>query len=694
MRDQVRGRPFSILYLSPEVNDAVTLRSQLRNQGFAVNVVHADSLESALNQAQKTALDVVLIEFGGQTSGLLDALTSDQAASTVFEFLPKIALTEVDDDAQILALFELGATAVVTHESRLMPVLIREVAAAMTLREKNALKKQLAGAELRCQKLIDGSSEAVAYIQDGLHIYANRAYLDLMGFSELDDLIDEPLLDRAMGDSAARLKNFLKDSQSAEEFELKTEGGDQIKVVISASEASFDGEACLQLFVARKQSGATEVEEQLEYLARRDLLTGLYNRNYFFDQLHERLNLIQVDEAEQSVLMVLEITNTLALKKVIGTTGVDSLITEFGKEVEALVGGKGLVARHGAYSFLVLMGKADLAQAESMARSLTGYAKDYIFTAGTTSATVSVALGYVLLDASSPANGMELLDRAERAANKAAERGANQAEQYKIDLKSASDTEQEESWARRIKEALRDNRFSLAFQPIVSLQGHREVNRFEAFLRMIDEEGKPLRPLDFLGRAERGDLMQAIDRWIILSALKVIHEGSQRGEKIKLYLRLSEQSLRDEEFAQWLTDRLTSTRLSDHLLVIQVRSDMAGYLLKHLENLRDRIDSLGCGILIDGFGEGSEPFRLLDHLKTREIKLSRTLFENFSQEAANQAAVAQLLNEATARDIQVIVPNVEDPATLQVVWPMGVDLVQGDFIQSPRNSPEFDFTQF
>jgi EAL domain-containing protein (putative c-di-GMP-specific phosphodiesterase class I) len=44
--------------------------------------------------------------------------------------------------------------------------------------------------------------------------------------------------------------------------------------------------------------------------------------------------------------------------------------------------------------------------------------------------------------------------------------------------------------------------------------------------------------------------------------------------------------------------------------------------------------------------------------------------------------------------VQVIVPNVEDPATLQLIWPMGVDLVQGDFIQSPRNSPEFDFSQF
>ncbi len=694
MRDQVRGRPFSILYLSSAINDAIALRSALRNQGFGANVLHADSFETAVNQAHKNALDVVLIDFGGQAASFLDALISEPSARAIFEWMPKIVMADVDDDTQVLPLYELGATAVVVHESRLMPVLIREVMAAMTMQEKILLKKQLAGSELRCQKLIDGSSEAVAYIQDGLHIYANKAYLDLMGYEQLDDLIDEPLLDRALGDSAARLKNFLKEEEGSEEFELKTEGGDHIKVIISSSQASFDGEACLQLFVARKQQSSVEVEEQLEFLARRDLLTGLYNRNYFFDQLHDRLELIKQNEAEQGALMMLDITNSAALKKTIGTTGVDSLITEFGKEVEALVGGKGLVARHGAYSFLVLMGKADLTQAESMVRSLIGYAKDYIFTTGTTSVTVNVALGYVLLDASSPPNGMELVDRAERATNKAAEQGANLAERYKIDLKTASDTEQEETWARRIKDALKENRFFLAFQPIVSLQGHRDPNRFEVFLRMIDEEGKPLRPMEFLGRAERGDLMHSIDRWVILSAIKEIHAATKRGERIKLYLRISEQSLRDEAFAQWLVSRLASVRLPENLLVIQVRADMAGYLLKHLENLRDAIAPLGCGILIDGFGEGAEPFRLLDHLKTREIKISRTLLENFSQETANQVVVAQILNEAAGRDVQVIVPNVEDPATLQLIWPMGVDLVQGDFIQSPRNSPEFDFSQF
>lgn len=692
-REVAKQRAFAVLYLSNEINDAVTLRSHLRNHGFAANVFHATSFEEARAQAEKNALDVVLVDFGSHSGSLLDTMLED-SHRPIFDRLPKLVIADVDDDDQVLPLYELGATAVVTHESRLIPVLVREVAASITEQERTLFQKKLASAELRCQKLIDGSNEAVAYIQDGLHIYANQAYLGLMGFNSLEELIDEPLLDRAVGDSAARLKAFLKEEEASDEFELETEGGDRIKVIITSSRATFDGESCLQLFVAPKQQNSAEIEEQLEFLSRRDLLTGLYNRNYFFDQLHERLDLIKQSENELGVLMMLDITNSEALKKMIGTTGIDSLLTEYGKEVEALIGGKGLVARHGAYSFLILLGKTDLPHAEQVVNSLLGYTKDYIFTLGTTSVTVNVSIGYTLLDNNAPSNVMELLDRAERATNKASEKGVNLAEFYKPDLKTASDAEQEEIWARRIKDALKENRFFLAFQPIVSLQGHRDLNRFEVFLRMIDEQGNPLKPMEFLGKAERGDLMQSIDRWVILSAIKEVHAGLKRGENIKLYLRISEQSLRDEEFAQWLMNRLASVRLPDLLLVIQVRADTAGYLLKHLENLRDTIAPLGCGLLIDGFGEGADSFRLLDHLKTKEIKISRALLENFSQETAHQAAVTKLLNEANARDVSVIVPNVEDPATLQLLWPMGVDLVQGDFIQAPRKGLEFDFSQF
>jgi len=692
LSDQVREHPFTILHLSDSVNDAIGLRSQLRNAGFQGNVNHADELEQVVEQSRKAPPEVILIDLGPYSSEMLEAIVAERAREPLLQDTSLVVYTDLDSEDQVLGMYTAGAYAVVTKESFLEPVLIREVAATQDRRQLGQLGQMLGSAELRCQKLIDGSSEAVAYIQDGLHIYANEAYLGLLGYHQIDDLIDEPLLDLAVDESAKRLKTFLKQGgEQSEEFELRTVGGDQIKVTISATPATFDGENCLQLFVTRVHDESA-LEDQLEYFARRDLLTGLYNRNYFFDQLHERVaELKQSDDT--AALILLEVSNIAELKTHLGTTGIDSLLTEFGKEMEAIVGGKGIVARHGAYSFLMLLGSIDHAQVKSLTEGVMSFVKRYVFSQGDVSVTINAALGYCMVDSTSPAS-MELIDRVERATNEAALRGPNQVEEYKPDLKNATDEEQEEAWAHRIKMALKENRFFLAFQPIVSLSGDRETSRYEVFLRMIDEDGKMLSPQEFILRAERGDLIQSIDRWVVLSALKQISTAARQGEVIQLYVRISEQSLRDPEFAKWLAGRLTAVRMQDDLLMIQVRAETAGYLLKPIENLKDVVSGLGCDIVIDSFGEGNDPFRILDHLKAPLIKISRPLMDRFADQGANQELVSNLISTAKQRSLHVMVPNVEDAATLQVLWPMGVDYVQGDFIQGPRESLEFDFSQF
>ncbi len=693
LREQAKEQPFAILHLSDSVNDAIGLRSQLRNAGFQGNVIHADELDQVVEQCRKTHPEIILFDLGTYSAEMLEAVVAEFPREPLLQEASLVVFNDIEDEQQVLRLYETGAYAVVTREAYLESVLVREVCAVQERRRMNQFEQLLGGAESRCQKLIDGSSEAVAYIQDGLHVYANVAYLGLLGYNELEDLVDEPLLDLAAGDSAAELKQFLKHGGEEQngEFDLRTVGGDQIKVSISATPATFDGESCLQLFVTRLRDESA-ISDQLEYFARRDLLTGLYNRNYFFDQLQERLTELK-DTEDTAALQLIEVSNIAELKTVLGTTGIDSLLTEFGKELESIVGGRGIVARHGAYSFLVLLGAINHEQVQELSETLMDFAKGYVFSQGDVSATINTALGFCMVDANSPASA-EMVGRVERASNEAALRGANEIEEYKPDLKNASDEEQAEEWSRRLKAALKENRFFLSFQPIVSLSGDREISRYEVFLRMIDEDGQQISPQEFIQRAERGDLIQSIDRWVVLSSLKQITTAARQGERIQLFIRISEQSLRDPEFAKWLAGRLTAVRMQEDLLLIQVRAEMAGYLLKQIENLKDSVAGLGCEVVIDGFGEGNDPFRILDHLRSPIIKISRPLMERFAEQGSNQEMVSDLVNTAKKRSLQVMVPNVEDAATLQILWPMGVDYVQGDFIQGPRESLEFDFSQF
>ena len=692
--ESIENTPFSILHITGSVNDSIALRGELRNAGLQASVHNAADFDAARQEIAKTPVDVIYVEFGANAQEMLTALGELAAKEPALNGVPIVVYDDMAGAEEVEAFLESGAFLVIGHEALVEPLLMRAVATGLLHKDRESKAAQLAKSELRCQKLIDGSAEAVAYIQDGLHIYANRAYLDLLGFDSVDDLLEEPILDLAAGDSAQRLKAFLKTEDAEDTFTLRTNGGHEIEVKVSSTAASFDGEPCLQIFASQIKEDVGDISEQLEYFARRDLLTGLYNRNYLFEQIETRRAEIESEDGDSGALLLLEILNHDEIKRHIGTTGMDNLLTEFGKKVEERVGGQGLVARHGAFSFLTLLGRLDRQRTAELAEALNELARDYVFSQGTTSVTVSTSAGYLVLDENSPPNAAELVDRVERASNRAAQDGDYLARLYEPDIKTASEREQDEAWARKIKNALRESRFSLVFQPIVSLTGDREISRYEVFVRMVDEDGSLISPAEFLSQAERGDLIQSIDRWVVLSAIKQIHNGVKNGEKPKLYIRISDASLHDAEFAKWLAQRLQMTRLPDTLLAIQVSVDKAGHALRHLSDLQASLHPLGGELILDGFGSGDDGFRILDHLPVSTIKVARPLLENFAQEAGNQDRVGEVVQHAKQAEMAVIVPNVENAASLQILWPMGVDFVQGDFIQAPQETLEFDFAQF
>ena len=694
--EPIENVPFSIIHITGSVNDSIALRGELRNAGMQASVHHAADYDAARAELEKSPCDVIYIELDDKSLGVVQALRKHaERDGAALKGVPLVVYGDTQTSEQLAELYEAGAFLVITDELLVEPLLGRAVEFAVVFRDRERMSSQLGKSELRCQKLIDGSSEAVAYIQDGLHIYANQTYLDLLGFESIDDLREEPILDLAVGESAQRLKKFLKTEDAEDSFTLRAGGGHEIEVRIHSTAASFDGEPCLQIFATEVKEEGGDVSAQLEYFARRDLLTGLYNRNYLFEQIQaRRQEIAEKDEEEVGALLLLEILNHDDIKRHIGTTGMDNLLTDFGKQVEEQVGGRGLVARHGAFSFLMLLGHMDEKATAHLAEQLNALAREYVFTQDTTSVTVSTSGGYLVLDENSPSNPAVLVDRVERASGRAAMEGAYQARLYQPDIKTASEREQDEAWARKIKNALRDSRFALVFQPIVSLTGNRDFDRFEVFVRMLDEDGTLISPTEFLSQAERADLIQSIDRWVVLSALKEIRAGIEAGKRTKLFIRVSDVSLHDPDFSEWLCQRLESAQLPDTRLVIQISVDVAGHALTHLSKLRETLTPQGVDLILDGFGTGDDDFRILEHLPVPSVKVARALLEDFARSSANQERVAEVVKHTRSDNLQVMVPNVEDATSLQILWPMGVDFIQGNFIQDPQESLEFDFDQF
>ena len=124
-------------------------------------------------------------------------LATDDDALTTEESLSAGATDMLPDDAP-------EANALVVR---------RELAHVVERRRYEHMQRALRETEQRCQLLLQSSSAAIAYVHEGMHIYANRTYLGLFGFDGFEDgfedtdaLLGLPLMDLASSDSADELK--------------------------------------------------------------------------------------------------------------------------------------------------------------------------------------------------------------------------------------------------------------------------------------------------------------------------------------------------------------------------------------------------------------------------------------------------------------------------------------------------------
>ena len=246
-------------------------------------------------------------------------------------------------------------------------------------------------------------------------------------------------------------------------------------------------------------------------------------------------------------------------------------------------------------------------------------------------------------------------------------------------------------WQDRLLNALVESRLSLVFQPIVSLHGD-EGERYEVYVRLRDESGEVIAPGEFLPSAERTGVATDIDRWLIRAALEKLASIRSEGRDTTLFIKLSAGSLQDEELVVWLAEIVRDTRVPPANVVFQVPENVITAYLKQAKALARQLQELHCKLTIEDFGTGLKPFQLLKVIPADYLKVSATLMENVSQDDENQEAVRTLSDTAHSMNKETIAPYVEDAGALSVLWGLGVNYIQGNFLQEPSESMNYDFS--
>jgi len=685
-----------LLVIESTSNDVEALLNALRNDGVAVESRHLSDMKRLEGSLDEGRWDLLLC--ATNVDGV-DIAQVVEMASAKGHDMPVVVIHDRDPDEARQAVVDAlaaGAKDAVqkTDAEHLKLVLRREFQSLGARRDVRRWRDALSEREERWRALLQASRDPIAYVHDGTHIHANPTYLDMFGFDSIDELTGSPVLDLVIADDQSRFKDFMRahmkgegEGSSIEVAGLRSDGN-RLDIRMELSPATFEGELCWQLIV-RDQSESNEIRAQLEYLRKHDPLTGLYNRQYFMSAL-EKAVVGGAGSDSGRMLLYLELDNFNVLKETIGIGATDTLIAEIARTLLGRVPEGGVLSRFGDSVFTLMMQVPHIRAAWDVAEDLRSAVGERIVDVSGKSviSTCSIGICPMLSRARAPET---VLARAQHSCRTARKQGGNRIEiHFPAGSNPATVKMNAESPGKIVAQALDDGQVSMLFQPIVNLhEDNMEV--YEVYLRVAGESGRPLSESSIFSAEVDADVVTKLDQWVIERVIELMAKRQRGGHDTHFFVKLSEQAIVDESMLLFISKSLRSAQVPGKCLVLKISEASAMSQVKNVKAFIKGLKQLDCYTALEHFGTGLTSFNTLRHVPVDFLKIDADLVHTLATDHESQSAVRSIVEMARSLRKRVVAVGVEDAATLATLWDMGVHFAQGDGIQVPSESLEWDF---
>lgn len=567
----------------------------------------------------------------------------------------------------------------------------------------------LAESEQRCNSLIDTSTDAIAYIHEGLYVRTNPAYQKLFGAQSHDDMEGLSLLDLVAPKQQSSIKELLKRLSRGEkapenmEIEAQDLEGNNWMASIEFSPATYDGERCQQMIVRKRKDDSKVSAEHLKELMAKDQVTGLLTRQNFLEALDGAIETAKRKEDSYAFFLV-EADHYTRLLGQVGLAHGDGLVQALAQRLtQALeyhigpAGEKGWRAgRMGDHQMAVLAPVSSIEAATVAGNTIVQFFSKNILEAAGHSIPVTVSAGGMYLEQRAEDLGTTL-GKVHGVLHDIQKQGGNK---MKIHDPGAGDRMAQQARQKildRIQEAIDADGFLVRYQPLVALHGQsKEFYELHIDLPRKDEDNGNL---DWTDTAMDNGLMWEVDRWKVRRAISDIAQRSKLGLRTHLLVCISSASIQDESLVQLVSEQLSShPGLGDNgaeMLTLMLPESQISTHLKSAQAFRLRMSNLGVKVGLDQFGsgfegEGIDPEQMLTHFGTETLRLSNVLVSGLADQAKNPE-IRKLLSDVKAQGREILASGVENASTMSSLFNSGVDYAQGTFLAHVSSRMDHEF---
>ncbi len=434
--------------------------------------------------------------------------------------------------------------------------------------------------------------------------------------------------------------------------------------------------------IVRDISEQKSAEEQLSYQASHDVLTGLINRHEFENRTSQLLSRIKYDDAEHAMCFM-DLDQFKVVNDTCGHVAGDELLRQLGKLLQNTVSKRDTLARLGGDEFGVLMEHCSLEQAHRVGDEILKAVKNYQFFWEGEAFRIGVSIGLTAITEAT-SNFSELFKQADAACYLAKDHGRNRIHTYLPEDTELAIRHGEMQWVGRISQALDDSRFCLYAQPIVSLD-NGAIKHYELLTRMLDEKGETIPPGAFLPAAERYNLIERLDTWVITNACTFLAEHPYFVEQMEFVsINLSGPSLVNKDLLETIMRNFREFGVSPDKFCFEITETVAISNLESATSFISILKQLGCRFALDDFGSGLSSFGYLKNLPVDYLKIDGMFVRDIVDDPIDHAMVKSINDIGQVMGMQTIAEFVENDEVKGLLKGIGVNYGQGYGLGKPR----------
>ncbi|RAU19562.1 hypothetical protein DN062_00270 [Nitrincola tibetensis] len=690
---QSADHSLSALFIGFSRESAASLQTLMLSGNTSPRYKLINDIDAFSSSLSERSWDIILYSHE-QTSHLKAELAAEKlqelSKDIPFLLLADPYLSE-EDHSELL---KKGIKPIFTQSQPILTLMYitQEIEQLNQRRRCRLLEYQLEKYESQIQLLTDDLRSAVCYLTQNDITYANESFFYLFGL-DLETPLDEISIDTLITPPSKELfkeaLNTVKTEDCAEidvMLHILTSTNTKIAASVKISQSYDEFKSILRL------EFKDEAAQSPSFVHSADPISGLRNRNFLMAELDNCISKASQGGHDSHLLYL-----TLDAYKTVfgehGSEGTDLLSQQIGDFLQTFLDPELHPMSHledEAYG--IILPSSNLETAQSIAKDLASSISKLSITLGNETLSTQCSIGIAILNENT-VRSSEALSRARMAAKDIQKRDAsgNGTNLYRSHS-SLVRRNSHYSATEVMVDAIKHNRFTFLFQPIVPLNCDDRIPSYELLLRLVDDKGKEMQPSTFLDPLHNDKLLSRMDQWVIDKATHLLRDAIIDKRRSRLFINIAGITLRNKSTLIRLSEQLRSLRLPADHLVFQINESDALSSPEYFKAFAKALKSLQCKICLKHYGSSSESQHLLTLAKLDFIKLDPNFMKDILNQSMSLNQQHELLDPLKERDLTLIMPMVESTQIMSNLFKLGIHYVQGYYLQPPR--PKMDYVFF